>query len=69
MLSGPVMQFFLEAKAPESQASEMTMAPWASMIFLMSFMKSESLRRSARSKLRTRPGISVTENCGTRPEA
>ncbi len=69
MESGLVMQFFLEAKAPASHASANTTTFASLMLFLISRMNSELLRRFARSWLRTSPGISVAENSGCRPEA
>ena len=68
-VSGEVMQRMSEAKPPASQASASTRAPASLMTSLIMPMNSESLRRWARSWLRTSPGIRVAENSGWRPLA
>ena len=68
-VSGEVMHPLVDAKAPDSQASATTTTPASSITFLISSRNSESFSRSALSRLPTRPGISVAEKIGWRPEA
>ena len=69
MSSGFTMQPSFEATAPASQASESTITPASSIFALIACMKGELFSLSARSWLRTSPGISVAPKARTLPLA
>ena len=69
MSAGVRTHDFFEAMPPASHASDKTMTPAFSIFDRISFMNLESLRRAARSWLRTRPGISVAPKARSLPLA